>query len=83
MTETELMPRLVVGYTELGGSKWKNWKGFLKPNFGVGPNWVGFGVRYDGCVGFIYTFCLRLARHRAGVLPLQRRNARMKDRASA
>ena len=37
MTTTEIMPRLVVGYTELGGGKWKKGKGFLKPNFGVGP----------------------------------------------
>jgi len=40
VAETELMPRLVVGYTELFCSKWKNWKGFLKPNFGRGPNTV-------------------------------------------
>jgi hypothetical protein len=32
-TETERMPRLVVGYTELGGSKLKKGKGFLKPKF--------------------------------------------------
>jgi len=36
--ETELMPRLVVGDTEWAGSKLKKGKGFLKPNFGVGPN---------------------------------------------
>jgi hypothetical protein len=30
------MPILVVDYTEPIGSKLKNWKGFLKPNFGVG-----------------------------------------------
>ena len=36
-TETERMPRLVVGYTELGCSKWKSGKGFLKPNFETGP----------------------------------------------
>ena len=35
---TEIMPKLVVGYTELGGSKLKKGNGFLKPNFGVGPN---------------------------------------------
>ena len=34
---TELMPRLLVGYTELGGGKWKKRKGFLKPNFVVLP----------------------------------------------
>lgn len=28
----------VEGYTELDCSKWKNGKGFLQPNFGVGPN---------------------------------------------
>ena len=37
-TATELMPRLLVDYTELGCSKWKTGKGFLKPNFGEGPN---------------------------------------------
>ena len=40
MPETEPMPRLLVDYTELGGSKSKKGKGFLKPNFGVGPNLV-------------------------------------------
>ena len=38
MTETELMPRLLVGYTELSDSKLKTGKGILEPNFGVGPN---------------------------------------------
>ena len=38
MTETELMPSLVVDYTELVCSELKNWKEFLKPHFGVGPN---------------------------------------------
>jgi hypothetical protein len=38
VSETELMPRLVVGNAELGGGKWENWKGFLEPNFGLGPN---------------------------------------------
>ena len=38
VTETELMPRLVVGNTELGFSKLKKGNGFFKPNFGVGPN---------------------------------------------
>ena len=37
--ETERMPRLVEGYTELGCSKLKKGKGFLKPNFERGPNW--------------------------------------------
>ena len=37
VAETELMPRLVVGYTELGGSKLKKGNGFLKPNFGLLP----------------------------------------------
>ena len=36
--ETDLMPRLVGGNTELDGGKLKSWKGFLKPNFGLGPN---------------------------------------------
>jgi len=40
VTETELMPRLVVGNTELGGSKLKKGKGFLEPNFERGPNVV-------------------------------------------
>ncbi|MEH6517840.1 MAG: hypothetical protein V7742_14250 [Halioglobus sp.] len=31
------MPRLVVGYTELGGGKWKKGKGFLQPNFELLP----------------------------------------------
>ena len=31
------MPRLVVGYTELGCSRWKRGKGFSKPNFEPGP----------------------------------------------
>jgi hypothetical protein len=34
---TELMPRLLVGYTELGGSKLKKGNGFLKPNFETLP----------------------------------------------
>ena len=38
VTETELMPRLVVGYTELGGGKLKTGKGFLEPNFERVPN---------------------------------------------
>ena len=38
VTENELMPRLVVGYTELDCGILKIGKGFLKPNFGVGPN---------------------------------------------
>ena len=46
-TETELMLKLVVDYTELGGSKLKKWKGFSGPNFGVGPegNWLAVVVR--------------------------------------
>ena len=32
------MPRLVVAYTELGGSKFKKGKGFLKPNFERAPS---------------------------------------------
>ena len=38
VTETVLMPSLVVGYTERTGGKLKSWKGFSKPNFEVGPN---------------------------------------------
>ena len=40
VTETELMPRLLVGYTELGGGKLKKDMGFWEPNFGVRPNLV-------------------------------------------
>ena len=40
VAETELMPRLPVGYTEPGGSKLHNWDGFSKPNFDLGPNRV-------------------------------------------
>jgi hypothetical protein len=43
VTDTEPMPKLVVGYTEPGCSKSKKWKGFLKPNFELGPNWAGLG----------------------------------------
>ena len=32
------MPKPAVSYAELGGCKLKRGKGFLKPNFGVGPN---------------------------------------------
>jgi hypothetical protein len=32
------MPEFVVGNTEPGCSKLKKGKGFLKPNFGLGPN---------------------------------------------
>ena len=35
--ETEIMPKLGVDYTEHGGGKLKKGKGFLEPNFGVGP----------------------------------------------
>ena len=42
MNGTEPMPSLVVGNTELGGSKLKKGNGFLKPNFGVGPNLVPY-----------------------------------------
>ena len=38
VADTELMPRLVVDNTELFFSKLKNGKGFLKPNFELGPN---------------------------------------------
>ena len=36
VAETELMPKLVVGYTELGGSKLKKGNRFSKPNFELG-----------------------------------------------
>jgi hypothetical protein len=35
---TETMLEFVVGNTDPGCGKLKNWKGFLKPNFGLGPN---------------------------------------------
>ena len=38
VTETELMPRLVVGNAELGSGKLKKGKGFLKPNLELGPS---------------------------------------------
>ena len=47
VAEAELMPRLVVGYTELVGSKWKKGNGFLKPNFELHPKLDERGVRYD------------------------------------
>jgi|COG998Drversion2_1049125.scaffolds.fasta_scaffold1815121_1 hypothetical protein len=37
-TETERMPKLVGGNTELGGDKLKSRNGFLKPNFERLPN---------------------------------------------
>jgi hypothetical protein len=36
--ETELMPRLVGGNTETVCGKLKKGKGFLKPNFELGPS---------------------------------------------
>ena len=41
VAETERMPRLAVGYTEPGGSKSKEGKGFSEPNFGLGLNLLG------------------------------------------
>ena len=38
VTETEIMPKLVVGNTDLGGGNLKKGNGLLKPNFGVGPS---------------------------------------------
>ena len=38
IAETELMPTLVVGNTELDGGKLKMGNGFLKPNFELEPN---------------------------------------------
>ena len=37
VTETDIIPRLVVDNTELGGGKLKKGNRFLKPNFGLGP----------------------------------------------
>ena len=45
-TETERMPRLVVGYTELGCSKWKKGRGFLEPNFELGLNPISGDLQY-------------------------------------
>jgi len=42
--DTEPVPKLVGGNTELGCSKLKNWKGFLKPNFELLPNLKTFLV---------------------------------------
>ena len=38
VAETELMPRLVVGNTELGCGKLKKGNGFLRPNLELEPN---------------------------------------------
>ena len=38
VVETDLMPRLVVGYTELGCGKLKKGNGFLEPNHEPLPN---------------------------------------------
>jgi len=38
VTETELMPRLLVDYTELGCGKLKKGNGFSAPNFEPGPS---------------------------------------------
>ena len=50
VVETELMPRLVVGYTEPDGGKLKKCKGFWKPNFGVGLSWAN----HIGGAGTLY-----------------------------
>jgi hypothetical protein len=42
VVETDLMPSLVVGYTETVCGKLKNPKRFLKPNFERGPKPVRF-----------------------------------------
>ncbi len=50
--ETEIIPSWGWGNTELGGSKSKKWKGFLKPNFELGPNpsiHVVLDVIFNGC----------------------------------
>ena len=44
------MPRLVVGYTELEGSKLKKGKGFLDQNFEVLPKLGSWGDGYDGLI---------------------------------
>ena len=41
MTETERMPKLVVGNTEPGCSKWKRGNGFLRPNSETPPKCAG------------------------------------------
>ena len=48
VAEAELMPRLVVGYTELGGGNLKKDKGFLKPNFELGPNPAWIFISHPG-----------------------------------
>jgi len=68
------MPRLLVGYTELDGSKLKKGRGFLKPNFGVGPNWLCPGVGHSSLrkpgEARIELYTKRIERHRNGmVLP--------------
>ena len=51
VSETELMPRLVVGYTELDCGKLKRGKGLLESNLGVLPK-LGYRCdRYDGYDG--------------------------------
>jgi hypothetical protein len=65
VSETELMPRLVVGNAELAGSKLKNFMGFLKPNFELGPNWGAAGPH--ACEGkFIVQPSIRITGHRKG-----------------
>jgi hypothetical protein len=44
---------MVVGNTELGGSKLKKGKGFSKPNLERVPNWSCLAVRFDRFVGSI------------------------------
>ena len=56
VTETELMPRLVVGNAEIGGSKLKTGKGILEPNFGVLPKLDSWGVGYDEYYGLACCF---------------------------
>ena len=46
VTETERMPSLIGGNTELGGGKLKKGKGFLKPNFELLPNGADCPTRF-------------------------------------
>jgi hypothetical protein len=49
VAETELMPSLVVGYTERAGGKGKRGNRFSKPNFEHVPS--RFAVRFNRSVG--------------------------------
>jgi len=62
VTETELMPRLVVGNTELGGGKLKRGNRFLKLNFEALPKLNKRGDRYDEYDGLICCFQVVIGR---------------------